>query len=184
MLQITSFDPTSGPPETSVTLTVSGLDATFTVENTRVYLGEQSLHDVEQIDPAGGTIRVTIDEMCRTGRFSVQGGDDKEYVTGDQDFTVTGEHEGKPVVRGVLLPNPAVGGAYPNDTVKLMGEDLQRVWSVTLGQTRATIGARTDTQISFKVPQMEEGKYFITIKTRTGNPMKCFRQISVLRRTV
>ncbi len=181
-LQITSVDPTSGGPETSVTLTLTGLDGSFTAENTRVYLGEQSLHDVEQIDTAAGTIRVTVDEMCRTGKFSVQGGEDKEYVTGDQEFTVSGEHDGKPIVRGVVIPNPARGGVYPNETVKLLGENLQRVWVVTLGAARATVGARTETQLSFKVPQLEPGNYYISVKTRSGNPMKCYRQVPVMRK--
>jgi CubicO group peptidase (beta-lactamase class C family) len=187
-IEIVTFAPRSGKSQTQVTITLTGMTDDYNTDNTKVYIGEERLYDVSSVDPQGGTIRVLIDDMARTGKFSVQGGDDLDYTTATEDFTVTGSDEATPTITIIT----AQGGGWGTGEFKqgqrltATGRNLAKVNKVWIGNSICMVsGEPTATSLNFTVPPaMKEGQYFVKIGWGLrGQTARFNRQITIIKKT-
>jgi hypothetical protein len=173
-IAITMFQPMSGGPETEVTITLTGMTQDFTIDNTKVYIGEERLHDVRSVTPGGdassGTIRVVIDEMARTGKFSVQGGESLDSTTAADDFRVTGSTETTPTITSITDQSGMSREFKRGQTLTATGRNLNTVTEVRIGPTGVTVSSSQETMLRFRVPPaVSDGQYFVSIVYGSGN---------------
>jgi hypothetical protein len=163
-LKIDSFNPTSGGPKTVVTITLKGLGDGYSTANTTVYIGEEVLHD-KTIDAHSGTIDVTIDDMARTGNFTVEGGNSRERATSADVFTVTGSDQTTPTISSIAGQDGSINPTFaPGDVALVKGRNLDAVTAVWMGgQKCGVLGAPTPIRVTFRVPMMPGGEYFVSI---------------------
>jgi hypothetical protein len=141
-------------------------------ENTSVYIGNQFLPDVDEVDPEAGTLKVHLGDMARTGAFTVNisGTEGRESATSGGTFTVEGDHRGKPIV-STMNPRSAKRGG----TVTLRGTDLDGMHVVTVGGKFCNITSQGPKAISFTVAAtvgLGKGQT-VQIKSVDGPPIKC-----------
>jgi hypothetical protein len=153
--QVESFDPTSGPQGTPVTIHVTDAPAGMSVTTTSVYLGDLQpiVNAVTIANDGSGDVDVDIPDDGESNDFKV-----RVYVSGqsylatsNEEFSVEGA-PGEPFVRNMQAPSTGVH--VMKESVTLLGNELDQVKMVRIGPNKqqTVLQHSGPNRLTFKVP--------------------------------
>ncbi|WP_326793545.1 IPT/TIG domain-containing protein (plasmid) [Streptomyces sp. NBC_00841] len=129
-VQITGFNPTNGPVDTRVTLSLTDMPSDASINNTTVLLSGSPTVDVTAVDTRGSTINVTILANSQSGDFEVTVQSPTGPVSAQSStvFTVNAT-PGAAQITG-MQPRTAVRGQTP---LTLTGQNLNQIKYLRIG---------------------------------------------------
>ncbi|MFB6985227.1 IPT/TIG domain-containing protein [Streptomyces sp. NPDC056178] len=129
-VQITGFNPTNGPIDTRVTLSLTEMPSDASVSNTTVLLSGSPTVNVTAVDVRGGTIDVTILANSQSGDFEVTVQRQPVPVSAQSStiFTVDAA-PGVTQITG-MQPRTVVRGQTP---LTLSGQNLNQIKYLRIG---------------------------------------------------
>ncbi|MFB6781561.1 IPT/TIG domain-containing protein [Streptomyces sp. NPDC056352] len=129
-MQITGFNPTNGPVDTRVTLSLTDMPSDASISNTTVLLSGSPTVNVTAVDTRGGTIDVTILANSQSGDFEVTVQKQPVPVTAQSStiFTVNAA-PGAAQITG-MQPRTVVRGETP---LTLSGQNLDQIRYLRIG---------------------------------------------------
>ncbi|WP_327248871.1 IPT/TIG domain-containing protein [Streptomyces sp. NBC_01320] len=129
-MQITGFNPTNGPVDTRVTLSLTDMPSDASISNTTVLLSGSPTVNVTAVDTRGGTIDVTILANSQSGDFEVTVQKQPVPVTAQSStiFTVNAA-PGAAQITG-MQPRTVVRGETP---LTLSGQNLDQIKYLRIG---------------------------------------------------
>jgi hypothetical protein len=175
-IKIESFDPEFGAFGTQVAIKLIGMTKDFNIDNTQVFIGEDRLHDVIAVEPDSGTIKVTIDDTARTGKFSVQGGPDRDFTTSDNDFAVRSEDKNPPTITQIAGRKGWNGGNFTvGESLLVTGRNFDTVNKLWIGMRVCQFQQMSTTKLRFTVPTIDLASYYVAIGYGMGRFAQRFR---------
>jgi len=131
-VHITDFNPTSGPVETRVSLSLTDMPADASIDNTTVLLSGSPSVNVTAVEATNGTgtIDVTIESNSQSGDFgvAVQSRQGSASAQSSTIFTVNAA-PGEPQIRN-MTPRTAVAG---RTLLTLTGQNLDQIQYLRIG---------------------------------------------------
>ncbi|MFV5997794.1 hypothetical protein ACNPQM_36790 [Streptomyces sp. NPDC056231] len=143
-MQITGFNPTNGPVDTRVTLSLTDIPSDASINNTTVLLSGSPTVDVTAVDTRAGTINVTILANSQSGDFEVTVQSPTGPVSAQSAtiFTVNAT-PGAAQITG-MQPRTAIRGQTP---LTLSGQNLNQIKYVRIGNVNVLNVTHLDSEM-------------------------------------
>lgn len=185
-MQITGFNPTQGPEQTQVSLTLTGMPTDADEGNTNVFLSGDVVTDIISVtvDPQGnGSIDLTIGTNHQSGDFTVvvSSTNGLEHAESAAIFTVQHADPQRPTITSLTsTPNPPQAGA--NARITLRGTNLTDSTAVLVGSTRISVIQHAGSnQISFTLSSaVQAGRYRVACQSQAYGRVNCPTQLTVV----
>lgn len=177
-MEITGFNPTSGGEGTPVTISLTGMPADAQVNNTIVLLSGDSSVDVISVDPAAGTVGVTIASNAQSGEFAIVVNSGGDYVDAQSAGTFDVHVPvGQPRITS-LIPTTATANAQE---FTLGGQNLTGAQFVRVGNTTVMSIRVSSNSIRFTLPAtVQPGTQRINARYQEFGTVNCPRMLTVV----